>query len=158
MRIFVVVLVLLGLLFSVSFYVGNRTERGDPNTVFAWLSQRNSVQEIGERFAPRLDPGTLQDDHLHERVLTLSGGGTLLLVVPASSDVKYRRIEFTNVTQPVVVTYIDHMKDDNGADTTQTWQWPMSESNVKLSASEQGGLLTVLCKAALPQSCALTFR
>jgi len=158
MRTFVILLVLVGVLFVASFFLPGGAQSGDPQASFSSLANRSMVQTITDRFATRLDPATLQDPHVQGRLLVVPGGGaTATLVIPASTE-KYRRMEFTGVAQPVTLTYVDLMKDGDGNTQTQVWQWPVTESNAKLSASEKGGLLTVQCVASGPQSCSLTFR
>lgn len=157
MRTFVVLLVVVGLLFVASLYLAGGAQSGDPNTVFTSVAGQSLVQSITDRFATRLDPSTLHDVHVQGNSLDVAGGVTATVVIPSSTE-QYRRMDFTGVAQPVQLTYVDSMKDGNGATQTQAWQWPVSANNAKLSASEQGGLLTVHCKAAAPQSCSLTFR
>ncbi len=159
MRLLFVVLVLLGGLFAATFYVTRNSPSGDPKTAFAPISQSSSVQEIKERFAPRLDPGTLQSAYVQGKILTVPAGAAINISIPArSDDDRYRMMEFVGVTQPVKLSYIDNMKDNKGASTKQLWQWPASSNNAELSASEQGGQLTVDCLALAPKSCTLTFQ
>jgi hypothetical protein len=158
MRIFIVLLVVVGLLFVASLFVASGTQSGDPSAAFTSLSGRSIVQQITDRFATRLDPETLNDPHVQGRALVVPGGHTkVTLLIPASAE-KYRRMEFSDVVQPVTLTYVDLMKDGDGNSQTQTWQWPVNVDNAKLSASEQGGLLTVQCGAGTTENCSLTFR
>jgi hypothetical protein len=158
MRTFVILLILVGLLFVVSLFFSGGAQSSSPQAAFTSLSGHSLVQTITDRFATRLNPATLNDHHIQGSALIIPGGDTKAnLLIPASSD-KYRRMEFTNVVQPVTLTYVDLMKDEDGNPQAQVWQWPVTPDNAKLSASEQGGWLTVQCSAPVSQNCSLTFR
>lgn len=156
MRTAIIILVILTVLLAAVFFLGNRTPQGNPATTFPAVSQQGIVQQITDRFAPRLDPATLDDPRVTNRTLTLRPNEKASISIPPSTTQKLRRIDFTDVSAPTSLTYLDAMRDSQGDAQTQTWVYPTTPDNAKLSASEQGGTLLAICQA--PEICSLHFR
>ncbi|SRR5258708_1066247 len=138
-KIVLVILLVLGLLYGLSFALGNRMEPSDPDAFFASVRSRlgDRMNSISDRFGPGFDFKSANDPHASAktRTFTIPRGQTIMMRITGGSSVQ--RLKFVPVQPDCDIKYAD------------------SESGVKLqekmgtqktyAITDQGGILTITC-------------
>jgi hypothetical protein len=134
-KIVLVILLVLGLLYGLSFALENRTEPSDQSKIFASVPSGDWIKSLADRFGPGFDFRSVDDPHASAkaRTFTVPHGQTINIRIAGSSSVQ--RLKFVPIQPDCNVKYVESkpdMKENGGTDKTY-------------AITDQGGILTITC-------------
>ena len=157
-RIFIVILVLLGVLFIVGAGIGlhQNDARPDPKSSYSPPDWTSSLDWL----SPSLDLTTVQAApgaclQAAQKTFRVAARSNCTLRVPASSQ-KYRKMKLHLETGAVQVTYLAPKKDPN-LNNPQKLSWPTTGNNKdqSLVVLDGGGSIVLSCSSGPPSPCVL---
>jgi len=155
MKVVVLILLIVGLLFALSFVIGSKSGPGDHSDL-AHVPSFAGIKALADRFGPGFDFNSVNDPHASAttRTFTVGARQNPIIAIAGNSEQKAQRLRIDSARGLCMLTYRDRLKPSDGSTPDPTEL--NCQSDKAIAITDQGGTLQISCLG--PQECAIKIK
>jgi hypothetical protein len=156
MKIVILILLIVGMLYALSFAIGSRTGPGGGKDL-AQVPSGDWLKSIADRFGPTFDFKTVSGPHasVAQRTFTVPQHQTAVIPVASNNEKKAQRLRISSAMGECKLRYIDNFKPPGDA-PSDPLDLDCHDTEKVIAITDQGGTLQISCMG--PQSCIIKIK
>jgi hypothetical protein len=155
MKVVILILLIVGLLYALSFVIGSKSGPGDQNDL-AHIPSFAGLKSLADRFGPGFDFNSVNDPHASaaQRMFTVRPLQKAIIDIAGNSEKKAQRLRIASARGICRLSYTDRFKPSDGpAPDPAEFD---CQSDKAVAITDQGGTLQIFCLG--PQECAIKIK